>query len=85
MKISIDIDCTPEEARTFLGLPDVAAFQESMMKSAQAQMAEHFQNLDPEALMKIWMPSGLKVWEGMQEAFTAQFTGGAKGSAKTDE
>lgn len=23
MKINVEIDCTPEEARTFLGLPDV--------------------------------------------------------------
>ena len=23
MKITVDIDCTPEEARTFMGLPDV--------------------------------------------------------------
>ena len=25
MKITIDVDCSPEEARAFLGLPDVAA------------------------------------------------------------
>ena len=24
MKVNIEIDCTPEEARSFLGLPDVA-------------------------------------------------------------
>lgn len=24
MKVQIEIDCTPEEARTFLGLPDVS-------------------------------------------------------------
>ena len=23
MKITVDVDCTPEEARAFLGLPDV--------------------------------------------------------------
>ena len=25
MKVHIEIDCTPEEARTFMGLPDVSA------------------------------------------------------------
>ena len=25
MKITIEVDCTPEEARNFLGLPDVSA------------------------------------------------------------
>ena len=24
MKVHVEVDCTPEEARTFLGLPDVA-------------------------------------------------------------
>ena len=24
MKVNIEIDCTPEEARTFMGLPDVS-------------------------------------------------------------
>ena len=31
MKIRIDIDCTPEEARAFLGLPDVAPMHKAMM------------------------------------------------------
>ena len=25
MKVSVDVDCTPEEARRFLGLPDLSA------------------------------------------------------------
>lgn len=28
MKVHVEIDCTPEEARTFLGLPDVAKANE---------------------------------------------------------
>ena len=28
MKITMDIECTPEEARRFLGLPDVTGSQE---------------------------------------------------------
>ena len=31
MKIKIDVDCTPQEARAFLGLPDVAPMQKAMM------------------------------------------------------
>lgn len=31
MKITIDVDCTPDEARRFLGLPDVAPMQEALM------------------------------------------------------
>ncbi|MDB5724602.1 MAG: hypothetical protein JWQ16_1356 [Novosphingobium sp.] len=39
MKVNVEIDCTPEEARRFLGLPDVSkaneAFVEAMTKGVQ--------------------------------------------------
>lgn len=38
MKISVDVDCTPEEARRFLGLPDLTsvhdAYVQRMTKAA---------------------------------------------------
>ena len=38
MKINIDIDCTSEEARTFLGLPDVKPLQEAMLVELEERM-----------------------------------------------
>lgn len=39
MKITIEVDCTPEEARAFMGLPDVSAannvYVENMTKAMQ--------------------------------------------------
>ncbi len=32
MKVNIEIDVTPEEARTFFGLPDVQGMQNRMMQ-----------------------------------------------------
>ena len=29
MKVNIEVDCTPDEARRFLGLPDVAPMQQT--------------------------------------------------------
>ncbi len=40
MKFNIEIDCTPEEARKFLGLPDVSAVQERLMIQVETQMSE---------------------------------------------
>jgi hypothetical protein len=40
MKISVEIDLTPEEARRFFGLPNVEGLQEEMLKMAQQQIAE---------------------------------------------
>ena len=51
MKISIDIDCTPDEARRFLGLPDVAPVQQAMMDEIQRRMVAGLEKMEPEALM----------------------------------
>lgn len=76
MKINIEIDCTPDEARKFLGLPDVAAMQESLMKQVELQMAAALKSMEPEAMFKAWLPAGMEGLEQMQKAFWAQFTGG---------
>jgi hypothetical protein len=31
MKVTVEIDCTPEEARRFLGLPDVVPMQHEVV------------------------------------------------------
>ena len=33
MKVSVDVDCTPAEARAFLGLPDVTPIHEKYVKT----------------------------------------------------
>ena len=81
MKIKIDIDCTPGEARAFLGLPDVAPMQEAMLAEMQERMREAMAGGDMESLMQAWMPAGLGVgtgmpgWDAMQKAFWAKATG----------
>ena len=38
MKIKLDIDCTPEEARTFCGLPDVSQLNDLMIEEMKKRM-----------------------------------------------
>ncbi len=74
MKITIDVDCTPQEARTFLGLPDVEAYQAEVMRMMQEKLA---QGLTPEGMeqyMKTWSPFGTGNWEEMQKAFWSAAT-----------
>ena len=73
MKLSIDIDCTPQEARAFLGLPDVQAFQTEIMTEIQNQLRNPVAPMDPEALMKTWMPMGAKAFETFRDAFAQGF------------
>ncbi len=56
MKVHIEIDCTPEEARTFMGLPDVgkanAVYVDMMSKamkgvSSTDQLQEYAKQLAP--------------------------------------
>ncbi|MCP5368828.1 MAG: hypothetical protein H6907_01930 [Hyphomicrobiales bacterium] len=81
MKISVDIDCTPEEARTFLGLPDVKPMQESLLREVEARMKKNLAVMEPEAMFKIWMPAGLQGLEQLQKMFWSQMTKGAAAAA----
>jgi hypothetical protein len=72
MKLKIDLDCTPEEARAFLGLPDVAPMQEALMKDAQDRMTKALKAMDPETMLKTWLPATLQGFEQLREAFLRQ-------------
>ena len=67
MKWSIDIECTPEEARRFIGLPDVAEMQSTVIKQMQDRMQEHLNSSNPEDLMKMWMPGGMQGFTDLQK------------------
>ena len=70
MKISVDIDCTPEEARSFLGLPDVKPMQDALMQDMQNRIAASLQAMEPAEMMKLWLPTNLKAFEQMFDAFS---------------
>ena len=38
MKVNIEVSCTPEEARSFLGLPDVAKANEAYVEAVSKAM-----------------------------------------------
>jgi hypothetical protein len=67
MKVTIDIECTPEEARAFFGLPDVRPLQAAMMQQVQDRMTSALQAADPDVLMKTWLPVGMQSMEQMQK------------------
>jgi hypothetical protein len=81
MKIKLDIDCTPEELREFFGLPDVKPMQEELLKDIGARLRANLKALDPETMLKTWLPAGLKGFEQLQEMFMSQMaarSGGKK-------
>ena len=84
MKISIDIDCTPDEARRFLGLPDVAPVQQALMDEIQRRMVAGLETMEPDAHMKTWLPGmlegGLQGMDQLQKMFWAQMNKAAGGA-----
>jgi uncharacterized protein DUF6489 len=77
MKLHFDIECTPEEAREFLGLPEVKPMQDRLMAELEEQMRANMKALDPQTMLNTWLPAGMKGWEQLQEMFFAQMGRGA--------
>ena len=76
MKITVNIDCTPEEARRFFGLPDVQPMQEAVMAEMQERLLGGIKQMDPDAMMKSWfqgVPGGMASMEALQKMFWSQF------------
>lgn len=75
MKVKFDIECTPEEARQFLGLPDVAPMQDALMGEMEERMRENIRSLDPETMIKTWLPATIEGWGAVQKMFWQQMGG----------
>jgi hypothetical protein len=65
MKMTIEVDCTPEEARRFMGLPDVSALNEHLVNEMKGRIDANMSMISPDELMKNWMAFGT----GAQEQF----------------
>ena len=76
MKVKLDIECTPAEARAFFGLPDVKPLQEAVMKEIEGRMMQGLSAMDPDQMMKTWMPATIQGFEQLQR-FWGQLAAGA--------
>ena len=65
MKMTVEVDCTPEEARRFLGLPDVSALNDHIVGEMQKRIDANMALLSPDELVKNWLAFGA----GAQEQF----------------
>jgi hypothetical protein len=62
MKISFDIDCTPEEARRMMGLPDLTPVHDAYLERMTKVVSE---GLTPDAVTQM-----MQSWGPMSEAGT---------------
>ena len=71
MKISFDIDCTPEEARTFFGLPDLQPLHDVYLDRMKTAMTEGISAADWQRMMQNWAPGiagGFEQWQKLMMA-----------------
>jgi hypothetical protein len=69
MKIRFDIEVTPQELRTFFGLPDVQSLQDEIMSRITENMRTGMEGFDPLSLMKPLLPAHLQSMEMIQRLF----------------
>ena len=81
MKITINIDITPEEARKFFGLPDVSGLQDEMLQKVRDQMMSGVEGFDPATLLRPMLPDNLKSIEALQQQFWQAFFQAGKGKS----
>ncbi|WP_298306467.1 DUF6489 family protein [uncultured Erythrobacter sp.] len=88
MKINVEVDCTPQEAREFLGLPDVSEannlYVDNITKAMQgvqnpAQLQEYAQALAPMGQM------GLKMFQSFVEGGMRAAGGSSRSKSKSDD
>jgi hypothetical protein len=70
MKISVDVDCTPEEARRFMGLPDLSGVHAVYLGKLERMVEEGVSSESVEAMLRAWAPmgeAGMNMWRKMFE------------------
>jgi Family of unknown function (DUF6489) len=86
MKITIEVDCTPAEARAYMGLPDVEPLQAEVMGEVQRRVMQGLAMTDPQQLLKNWVPWGAQGMEAFQNIMRAATGGsGARSSGRDEE
>jgi hypothetical protein len=74
MKVTIEIDCTPVEARQFFGLPNVEPMQAAVMQELEKRMLTDIERFSPESLIKNWFAVGPQGAEQMRDFFRGLFS-----------
>ncbi|HEX7821157.1 MAG TPA: DUF6489 family protein [Sphingobium sp.] len=70
MKFTVDVDCTPVEARSFLGLPDLTPIQDHYVKAVLDTMSGNTNIEQMESLFRNLSPfgdAGLKMFSNMMD------------------
>ncbi len=79
MKVTVNVECSPQEARAFFGLPDVTPVNERVVAEVVKRLEANMELADPTELIKNWTSySGLWADSFLQMLSAATGQGGEK-------
>jgi hypothetical protein len=81
MKVSVDVDATPEELRRFLGLPDLSALNDELVSTLRERMQQGAEGYDPFSVLTASAPA----METFQRLFWNAWSSGATGSPRDSD
>jgi len=77
MQVNVTVDCSPQEARAFLGLPDLAPLHAVYIEKMKSLATEGVQSEDIERMYRAW---GTGLSESLEQ-FQKLFWSAASGTA----
>ena len=77
MKFTVNVECSPEEARRFMGLPDVTPINDKLVEEMGKRMEANLKMMSGGDMMQSWMSVGTQA----QDAFVKLMTSAATGAA----
>jgi hypothetical protein len=81
MKVNIEVDCTPEEVRRLLGLPDLTPLHAIYLARVEKLMDKGITPDMVEGMIKNWVPMG-EAGMGLVQSLLGQFGGSILGGGK---
>jgi hypothetical protein len=79
MKFNIEVDCTPEEVRRLMGLPDLTPVHDVYLDKLKDSMAKGITPDVVENMVRTWVPgagAGVDIMKDLLGAFTSGASGG---------
>ena len=75
MKITMNVDITPEEMRKLMGWPDVQRIQDEALDKIREKMDAGAEGYDPMSLMQPFFTQSASSMESLQKLMTGMMTG----------
>lgn len=85
MKFTVNVECSPEEARRFMGLPDVTPINEALVSEMGKRMEKNLAMMSGESMMNSWMSVGAQAQDAFVKLMTSGVTAASSATAPREK